>query len=86
MAKDPGERPALGELLTALVDPLEEHTEPWPEQLAASIKVRADQAQDLSGVRRATHEHRPLIRHARALLDAGLNDRIVVEAVTFGKR
>jgi len=91
LAKRPEDRPQLGELLAAL---LEESPAPvsWPPPTVAhSIKVRTS---DLADRRKAVAAGRGggtsvsvpscLLLHARALLDAGLTDAMVAEAVGRG--
>lgn len=91
LAKRPEDRPQLDELLAAL---LEETPKPasWPPPTVAhSIKVRTS---DLADRRRAAAAGRGagtsvsvpscLLLHAQALLDAGLTDAMVAEAVGRG--
>ncbi|WP_405924167.1 serine/threonine-protein kinase [Streptomyces sp. NBC_00035] len=91
LAKLPEDRPQLDELLAAL---LEETPKPasWPPPTVAhSIKVRTS---DLADRRRAAVAGRGagtsvsvpscLLLHAQALLDAGLTDAMVAEAVGRG--
>jgi serine/threonine protein kinase len=87
MSKDPGIRPSLDVLLRAFLDPLEqdESIVPWPEDVAESIRVRAAEAKALPS-REGAAAPRSLLLHAQALLAAGLTDRMVIEAVSGGRR
>jgi eukaryotic-like serine/threonine-protein kinase len=82
LAKRPEQRPQLAEILAELV--MEQPTvAAWPPpQVARTIEVRYEELKERH-LRRTTSESVPscLLLHAQALLDAGLTDAMVAEAV-----
>ncbi|MER5884508.1 serine/threonine-protein kinase [Streptomyces sp. NPDC001941] len=81
LAKAPAERPALAELRSALLDGEgAERPAQWPPSVSRTIEVRTDELRARRS--RGVSESVPscLLLHARALLDAGLTDRMVYEA------
>lgn len=84
LAKRPEERPQLADLLTEL---LEQNPEPasWPPPtVARSIKVRTRELAGRRGAGTSVSVPSCLLLHAQALLDAGLTDAMVAEAVDRG--
>ncbi|MFD4551102.1 serine/threonine-protein kinase [Streptomyces sp. NPDC058246] len=84
LAKRPEDRPPLDVLLTELLERTPKSASWPPPTVAHSIKVRT---RDLAGRRRqGTSVSVPscLLLHAQALLDAGLTDAMVAEAVGRG--
>jgi serine/threonine protein kinase len=84
LAKRPEERPQLADLLTEL---LEQNPEPasWPPPtVARSIKVRTRELAVRRGAGTSVSVPSCLLLHAQALLDAGLTDAMVAEAVDRG--
>lgn len=84
LAKRPEERPQLADLLTEL---LEQNPEPasWPPPtVARSIKVRTRELAIRRGAGTSVSVPSCLLLHAQALLDAGLTDAMVAEAVDRG--
>jgi hypothetical protein len=84
LAKNPEDRPRLDLLLAGLLEQEPRQAEWPPPTVALSIKVRT---QDLIKRRKeSTSVSVPscLLSHAQALLDAGLTDAMVAEAVVRG--
>ncbi|MFI6492819.1 serine/threonine-protein kinase [Streptomyces sp. NPDC050564] len=84
LAKRPEDRPQLGELLAELLEQAPKSASWPPPTVAHSIKART---RDLAGRRKqGTSVSVPscLLLHAQALLDAGLTDAMVAEAVGRG--
>jgi serine/threonine protein kinase len=83
LVKDPETRPGLAELLADLAGrPTASVSQPWPRQVAENINEHAEEAaarRSASG--RGMSMRSNLLVHAQTLLDAGLTDRLVVEAV-----
>lgn len=84
LAKDPERRPVLAALESELADrPKASVSRPWPRAVAESIHEHAEEAaarRSASG--RGMSMRSSLVLHAQTLLEAGLTDQLVVEAVT----
>jgi len=86
LAKRPEDRPVLDDLLAEL---LEEHPKPaaWPPpNVARNIKVKTKELIYRRNVSTSVSVSSCLLLHAQALLDAGLTDAMVAEAVGRGGR
>ncbi|MFF3413111.1 serine/threonine-protein kinase [Streptomyces sp. NPDC002698] len=84
LAKNPGDRPRLDLLLAGLLEREPRQAQWPPPTVALSIKVRT---QDLIKRRKESASVSVpscLLSHAQALLDAGLTDAMVAEAVVRG--
>ncbi|MER5395062.1 serine/threonine-protein kinase [Streptomyces sp. NPDC002599] len=84
LAKNPGDRPRLDLLLAGLLEQEPRQAQWPPPTVALSIKVRT---QDLIKRRKESASVSVpscLLSHAQALLDAGLTDAMVAEAVVRG--
>ncbi|WP_229914023.1 serine/threonine-protein kinase [Streptomyces capitiformicae] len=83
LAKRPEERPQLTEILEELVAEAPTVVAWPPPQVARTIEVRYEELKDRHRRRTGTSESVPscLLLHAQALLDAGLTDAMVAEAV-----
>ncbi|WP_028803039.1 serine/threonine-protein kinase [Streptomyces sp. 142MFCol3.1] len=84
LAKRPQDRPALDTLLAGLLERTPKPASWPPPTVAHSIKVRTHELANRR--RQSVSESVPscLLLHAQALLDAGLTDRMVAEAVGRG--
>ncbi|WP_406473947.1 serine/threonine-protein kinase [Streptomyces sp. NBC_01615] len=84
LAKRPEDRPQLGELLAELLEQTPKAASWPPPTVAHSIKVRTHELANRR--KQGTSESVPscLLLHAQALLDAGLTDAMVAEAVGRG--
>ncbi|MFC7262249.1 MULTISPECIES: serine/threonine-protein kinase [Streptomyces] len=84
LAKRPEDRPQLGELLAELLEQTPKSASWPPPTVAHSIKVRTHELANRR--KQGISESVPscLLLHAQALLDAGLTDAMVAEAVGRG--
>ncbi|MER7689955.1 serine/threonine-protein kinase [Streptomyces sp. NPDC097610] len=84
LAKRPEGRPRLGDLLTELLE-LPAKSASWPPPtVARSIKARTRELAVRRGAGTSVSVPSCLLLHAQALLDAGLTDAMVAEAVGRG--
>jgi serine/threonine protein kinase len=82
LVKDPEQRPALEHLLTELtMRPTASESTPWPPAVAENIHEHVAEAADRRSATSGMTMRSSLLLHARTLLDAGLTDRLVIEAV-----
>ncbi|WP_406404676.1 serine/threonine-protein kinase [Streptomyces sp. NBC_00879] len=82
LAKKPEPRPALAALLDELLLPSPTQSSWPPSSVAESIRVRTGELAGRRAGSAGTSIPSCLLLHAQALLDAGLTDRLVVEAVS----
>jgi serine/threonine protein kinase len=88
LAKPPERRPTLETLLEGFMAAPAggSGTPSWPPPaVAESIRVRADEVASRRSSGAGMSMQSCLLLHAQALLDAGLTDRMVVEAVPHGR-
>ncbi|GAX51012.1 serine/threonine-protein kinase [Streptomyces olivochromogenes] len=84
LAKRPEDRPQLADLLTELLE-LPAKSASWPPPtVARSIKARTRELAVRRGAGTSVSVPSCLLLHAQALLDAGLTDAMVAEAVGRG--
>jgi serine/threonine protein kinase len=84
LAKRPEERPQLTDLIAELLE-RNSKSAPWPPPtVARSIKVRTRELAVRRGAGTSVSVPSCLLLHAQALLDAGLTDAMVAEAVDRG--
>lgn len=84
LAKRPEDRPQLADLLTELLE-LPAESASWPPPtVARSIKARTRELAVRRGAGTSVSVPSCLLLHAQALLDAGLTDAMVAEAVGRG--
>ncbi|MFF4351595.1 serine/threonine-protein kinase [Streptomyces sp. NPDC001530] len=84
LAKRPEDRPPLGELLAELLEQTPKSTSWPPPTVAHSIKVRTHELASRRKEGTSVSVPSCLLLHAQALLDAGLTDAMVAEAVGRG--
>ncbi|MER6121847.1 serine/threonine-protein kinase [Streptomyces sp. NPDC001795] len=85
LAKRPEDRPRLGELLAELVEQAPRAASWPPPAVARTIEVRISELADRRrGAGTSVSVPSCLLLHAQALLDAGLTDAMVAQAVARG--
>jgi serine/threonine protein kinase len=84
LAKQPEDRPQLDELLAELLEQAPKPASWPPPTVARSIKVRTHELADRRRAGTSVSVPSCLLLHAQALLDAGLTDAMVAEAVGRG--
>ncbi|MER5533598.1 serine/threonine-protein kinase [Streptomyces mirabilis] len=84
LAKRPEERPQLSDLLVELLEQNPKSASWPPPTVARSIKVRTRELAVRRGAGTSVSVPSCLLLHAQALLDAGLTDAMVAEAVDRG--
>ncbi|WP_405887817.1 protein kinase domain-containing protein [Streptomyces sp. NBC_01136] len=84
LAKRPEDRPPLADLLTELLAQTPKPASWPPPAVARSIKVRTRELAVRRGAGTSVSVPSCLLLHAQALLDAGLTDAMVAEAVGRG--